>query len=59
VADKIADQCAEVVGSSTGELFYRCTTEFADYTHWAGPFFSALFLGILAGMLVGVIAGVR
>jgi hypothetical protein len=44
--------CSDIVGSSTGEMFYKCMSETAGYTHWAGPFFSAMFLGIFGAFIV-------
>jgi hypothetical protein len=48
--------CSEVIGSETGELFYKCAAEFSGYAHWSGPFFSALILGILASFFIFAVA---
>lgn len=47
--------CSDIVGSSAGEMFYKCMAETAGYTHWSGPFFTALMLGLLCAILIGAI----
>lgn len=49
--------CSDLAGSETGELFYKCMSELNGYTHWSGPFFSALVMGFLcAAIVVGVVS---
>lgn len=50
------DICSDLAGSETGELFYKCMSETAGYTHWSGPFFTAFFLALLIGFFVGVVS---
>lgn len=47
--------CSEVVGSASGELFYRCAAGFAGWTHWSGPFFTALLIGFIGAALIAMI----
>lgn len=51
--------CSDLAGSETGELFYKCMSELSGYTHWSGPFFSALMLGLLVACLIGAIVAGR
>lgn len=48
--------CSDITGSNTGEMFYKCMAETAGYTHWAGPFFSAFFLGMIVAFVIGMVA---
>lgn len=47
--------CSDLAGSETGELYYKCMAELSGYTHWSGPFFSALFLGIVVAFIIAAI----
>lgn len=49
--------CEEVIGSASGEMFYKCVSEFSGFAHWSGPFFSGLFIGIGLMAIVAAIVG--